>query len=249
MRKTFAKIGLAAMACMALLSSCFDAAKNEYYYTVSTFATVTRSETGEYRLYLDQGRGIVDPNEKSKDINWGDTKRAIVYYDIPFVDTLYDNTRFKTNVRDAWKIDVVDMVDVTGMDKLPASLGTDTLYAYDFQAYWGYVTLSVNPGNRENFYMTCSYDRDEFKGDTLFLNLHYQRRQGSWNMAIPQTVCAEIPAFVRDAVRSDSLCIALRAQRWYSGAADSLVNDTQYYKVASNRLTPPSYDMNWGGYN
>lgn len=242
MRKLHVILCVAALICTMSFTSCLDAAKNEYRVTSATFATVTRSESGAYRLFLDQGRGIVDPSANGTEVNWGDAQRVYLYYDIPFVDTLYDYTRYRTIVRDAWKIDTTRFVDVTGLSEFPKALGNDTLYYFDFQAYWGFLTIMASPGNKENFHMTCSYDRNEFKGDTLYLNLHYARREGTWGMSLPQTVCAEIPEFVRNSVASDSLCIAMSAPCWYSTAADSVVTRTNYFKISKRRLVPPTYD-------
>ena len=48
--------------------SCFDGVENEYRVTVPTFATVTHDEVGNVRLYLDEGRGILDPSSESANI-------------------------------------------------------------------------------------------------------------------------------------------------------------------------------------
>ena len=84
--RTLGKMKLGLLTVMAVLSmavtSCWDGVENSYTYTVSTFATVTTNGNGDYKLYLDEGRGILRP-DASTNINWGDTKRAFIQYNIP----------------------------------------------------------------------------------------------------------------------------------------------------------------------
>ena len=63
----------------SVMMSCFDPVTNEYRVTVPTYATVTKNEEGKVRLYLDENRGILTPNEKSEAINWGDNSSYVDY--------------------------------------------------------------------------------------------------------------------------------------------------------------------------
>lgn len=233
---------------LAVLASCLDAAENEYRMTVATYATVLGDGAGKYRLYLDQGRGIVTPSSESAAINWGNARRAYIKYDLPLLSEVKENTAFSTIVREAKKIEVVDLVDVTGMETLPDTLGTEVMNGFAFQAYWGYITMQASIGNSHDFRMTCSYDRDRFVVDdslvcdTLFLDLHYTTLEGDWSMDIPQTVCAEIPAFVSQAARADSVLIAMTGNVWYNSIKkDSVMSLTRAFKVSRARLVPPTY--------
>lgn len=227
------------------LVSCFDPVENEYRITVPTFATVTKNEAGKVRLYLDENRGILEPDSKSGNINWGDAVRVMIKYDLPIISstTSMENLRFSTPVRSAVKIDTVSMVDVTGVEELPASLPVDTLLAFSFQAYRGFVTMQVWNGNNFDFDMTCSYDRTQFDGENLYLTLHYAEGKGVWNKDFLQTVSAPLPAFLNEpgVVTSDSLNIHLIAPVWYRSGMDSAFIDTVSHKISRYRLTPPTY--------
>lgn len=235
------------------LASCFDAAENEYRVTVPTFATVTHDEeTGKVRLYLDEGRGVIDPSTESANINWGNAARALIRYDLPIISSdgiSMENWKFKGIVRSAIKVDTVPLVNVTGMETLPASLGNDTLRGFTFHAYWGYITMQAWTGNNSNFEMTCSYDTTGFDGENLHLKLHYKEKPGTWNYDFLQTVSVTLPDFVRTpgAVKSDSLNIIMTAPVWYSVAKDSAFVDTTTFKLSRGRLTPPTYDYITGG--
>ena len=233
--------------------SCFDGVENEYRVTVPTFATVTHDEVGNVRLYLDEGRGILDPSSESANIKWGDAVRVMIKYDLPIItgdNISMENTRFKSIVRSAVKIDTVSMVDVTGMDKYPSTLGNDTLLGFTMHAYRGYVTMQAWTATNFNFDMNCSFDRNKFDGENLYLNLHYNEKAGTWNNEFLQTVSATLPDFVRTpgAVTSDSLKIIMTAPVWYSSAKDSVYTDTVTCKISRARLNPPTYSNTTGGY-
>lgn len=233
--------------------SCFDGVENEYRVTVPTFATVTHDEEGNVRLYLDEGRGILDPSSESANIKWGDAVRVMIRYDLPIItgdNISMENTRFKSIVRSAVKIDTVSMVDVTGMDKYPSTLGNDTLLGFTMHAYRGYVTMQAWTATNFNFDMNCSFDRNKFDGENLYLNLHYNEKAGTWNNEFLQTVSATLPDFVRTpgAVTSDSLKIIMTAPVWYSSAKDSVYTDTVTCKISRTRLNPPTYSNSTGGY-
>lgn len=243
------KIALLPAMCLLgmVVASCLDAAENEYRVTAPTFATVTTDGAGNYRLYLDQKRGIVIPKEESAVKNWKNTRRAYIKYDLPYLNEVKETTSFKTIVRDAKRIEVVELADVTGLETLPDTLGSETVSNFDIQAYWGYLTLWAAPGNSSSCRMTCSYDRNRFVNDTtfvcdtLFMNLHYATGTGSWNMEIPQTVCAEIPEFVRSQTTADSLCIVVSGKVWYDSRKDSVVTLSRAFNIGSVRLEAPSY--------
>lgn len=251
MRRILKNSRLVAMCAVVLvvLASCLDAAENSFRVTAPTYATVVGDGTGNYRLYLDQGRGIVIPSEESAPINWGNARRVYIKYDLPVLSELKDNTVFTTIVREAKKIDVVELADVTGLTSLPDTLGTEVLNGFAIQAYWGYITMQAVPGNRHSFSMTCSYDRDCFAVDdslgcdTLFLNLHYTTRNGEWTMETPQTVCAEIPAFVKERAQSDSVLIAMTGKMRMSidEQRDTVIAVTRSCKVSRARLVPPTH--------
>lgn len=237
--------------CGICLASCLDDASSEYRVTVAALGTVTHDDDGKVRIYMDEGRGVIEPNEKSAAISWGNTVRARIQYDLPIVSpeqaTSLETLRFRGVVRDALKIDTVSLVDVTGKSLI---LPTDTLFNFGVQAYWGFLTLYAMPNNNKNFHMTCSYDRREFDGQTLNLKLHYTEKEGSWNRGITQTVSAELPAFLREngMVTSDTLQIVLTAPVWASTAKDSAFVDTMRFKISRSRLTPPQYNTVGGGY-
>lgn len=231
------------------LTSCLDSASNEYRITVPTYATVTTDGAGNYKLYLDEGRGVVVPSPKSAEINWGDTRRAYIWYDIPITSSeLKDYTQYSTIVRDARRIDVVETVNLTGMTEFPDTLGTEVVNDFAFQAYWGFLTMQASTGSTDNFSMTCSYDEGSLVNDTasvcdtLRLNFHYAKRDGVWSTDLQPTVCAEIPSLVRGKVLTDSLCITLTGNVWYDSAKDSVVTRTRSFKIARGRLTPPEYN-------
>lgn len=235
------------------LVSCFDGVENSYRVTVPTFATVTHDDAGNVRLYLDEGRGIIDPSTKSADINWGNAVRAMIKYDLPIIsgeNKSMEDTRFKGIVRSAVKIDTVALVDVTDVEA--NTLGNDTLLGFNFQAYRGFITVQAWTANNFNFDMTCSFDRNKFDGENLYLNLHYTEKPGTWNNDFLQTVSATLPAFVRKpgAVTSDSLKIIMSAPVWYDSKRDSAYTDTLTFKIGRGRLNPPTYSNNntSGGY-
>ena len=236
------------------LASCFDAAENGYRVTVPTFATVTYNEAGKVRLYLDEGRGILDPSSESANINWNGATRAIIKYDLPFIsedNVKMETVRFSSIVRTAAKIDTVPLVDVTGMDEYPTTLGNDTLLGYAFHAYWGYLTMQAWTANNFAFDMTCTYDREEFDGENLYLNLHYaSKRTGTWNYDFIQTASATLPDFLTKpgVMTSDTLNIYMMAPVWYNAAQDSAYTDTVLFKIARERLTPPTYNSYGGIY-
>lgn len=247
---TFCSI-LFSMAALNLVS-CLDAAENEYRVTVPTFATVTHDDAGNVRLYLDEGRGIIDPSTESADIKWGDAVRVMIKYDLPIItsgdDFSMETTRFKGIVRSAVKIDTVAMADVTGLSEQPAWLGNDTLLGFSFHAYWGYLTMQAWTGNNFNFDMTCSYDRNEFDGENLYLKLHYAEKSGTWNNEFLQTVSTPFPDFLTGAVTADSLNIVMTAPVWYNSSKDSVYTDTVAFKISRHRLTQPTYSYATGGY-
>ncbi len=230
-----------------VMASCLDAAENEYRVTAPTFATVTTDGAGNYRLYLDENRGIVIPSEESAVKNWRNARRAYIKYDLPYLNEVKETTSFKAVVRDAKRLEVVELADVTGLETLPDTLGAEVVGNFDFQVYWGYMTMQVAPGNNNSCRLTCSYDRSRFvndeamRCDTLFMNLHYAKSNGTWNMEIPQTVCAELPAFVRSTTTADSLCIVVSGRVWYDSRKDSVVTLSRGFKTGCARLTPPSY--------
>ncbi|MBQ8360380.1 MAG: hypothetical protein IJX44_00350 [Bacteroidaceae bacterium] len=230
-----------------VVASCLDAAENEYRVTAPTFATVTTDGAGNYRLYLDEKRGILIPSEESAVKHWKNTRRAYIKYDLPYLNEVKETTSFRTIVRDAKRIEVVDLADVTGLEVLPDTLGTEVVNNFALHAYWGYITLQVASGNNNNCRLTCSYDRNRFvndekmKCDTLFMDLHYAKGNGTWNMEIPQTVCAEIPDFVRSKTTADSLCIVVSGKVWYDSRKDSVVTLSRGFRMGRVRLDTPSY--------
>lgn len=235
------------------LASCFDGVENEYRITVPSFATVTHDQAGNVRLYLDERRGIIDPSPKSANIKWGDAVRVMIKYDLPIITgeaVQMENVRFKGVVRSAVKIDTVSMVDVTGMETYPNTLGNDTLLAFNFHAYWGFITAQVWMANNFNFDMGFSYDREKFDGENLYVNLHYKEKPGTWNNEFLQTVSTALPEFVRKegAVTSDSLNIIMSAPVWCDAKKDSAYVDTVRFKISRGRLTPPTYNYITGGY-
>lgn len=237
---------MALMAMMGVnLTSCFEPVKNEYRVTVPTFATVTKNEEGKVRLYLDENRGILEPSDKSEAINWGDAVRVRIMYDLPMVtaETTMENLRFRTPLRSAVKVDTVQMVDITGMDTLPASLKCDTLIYFKMNAYRGFVNMEVWNANNFDFDMTCSYDREKFDGENLYLNLHYTEGKGVWMKDFLPTVSAPLPAFLNEpgVVTSDSLNIHMMAPVWYDSAKDSACIDTVSFKISRYRLAQPTY--------
>lgn len=253
MKKTHAALCLTVLSTMILtLASCFGDVENEYRITVPTFATVTYDEGGNVRLYLDEKRGIIDPSPESANIKWGNATRALIKYDLPIItgeNIAMENLRFEGIVRSAVKIDTVAMVDVTGLDKYPDTLGNDTLLGFNFHAYWGYITMQVWMANNFNFDMTCSFDREKFDGENLYLNLHYAEKPGTWNNEFLQTVSATLPEFVREkgAVTSDSLNIIMSAPVWCTADKDSAYVDTVKFKISRGRLNPPTFGYITGG--
>ncbi len=247
MKKTRAALCLIVLSTMILtLASCFGDVENEYRVTVPTFATVTYDEGGKVRLYLDEKRGIIDPSSESANIKWGDAVRVLIKYDLPIITgeaVQMENVRFKGVVRSAVKIDTVSMVDVTGMETYPNTLGNDTLLAFNFHAYWGYITAQVWMANNFNFDMGFSYDREKFDGENLYVNLHYKEKPGTWNNEFLQTVSATLPEFVckEGAVTSDSLNIIMSAPVWCTADKDSAYVDTVKFKISRGRLTPPTF--------
>jgi len=237
-------LSMALIALMGMnLSACFDPVSNEYRVTVPTFATVTKNEAGKVRLYLDENRGILEPNAKSEAVDWGDAVRVRIMYDLPMVSgstTSMENLRFSTPLRSAVKVDTVQMVDIT--DK-GCMLPTDTLLAFNVQAYRGYVTMQVWNGNNFDFDMTCSYDRKTFDGENLYLNLHYKEGDGVWMKDFYQTVSAPFPSFLTEpgVVTSDSLKVHLIAPVWYRAGRDSAYVDTVTCKISRYRLEQPTY--------
>lgn len=232
------------------LASCFDAAENEYRVTVPIFATVTHDEAGNTRLYLDEGRGIIDPSSESANIKWGDAVRVMVRYDLPIITSekiSMETTRFKGIVRSAVKIDTVAMQNVTGLSQMPSTLGNDTLLGFNFHAYWGYVTMQAWVANNFNFDMTCSYDTTGFDGENLHLRLHYKEKPGAWGNEFLQTISAPLPSFLKDKVKADSLNIIMTAPVWYNADHDSAYVDTVKFKIGRGRLTQPSYGYITGG--
>lgn len=247
--------GLLIAVCGVCMVSCLDEVSNEYRVTVSAFGTVTYDEDGAVRIYMDEGRGIIEPNAKSAPINWGNTVRARIQYDLPFVSsdekvTSMETYRFRGVVREALRVDTVQLLDMTGRSSQVASLPTDTLYNFHASAYWGFLTMHAVPNNNKGFRMTCSYDRNEFDGETLNLKLHYTEGEGSWNRGFTQTASAELPAFLREegVVKSDTLQIVVTAPVWYSTARDSAYVDTVKFQISRQRLTPPQYNTIGGGY-
>ena len=249
MKKLHAALCMVALLMVSLnMVSCLDAVEQEYRVTVPTFATVTHSEDGKVRLYLDENRGILNVSEKSADINWGNAVRTWVYYDLPIVgvgseEINMESVIFNGIVRSATKIDTVSLVDVTGMEELPSTLGNDTLHGFKIQAYRGYLTLQTWVTNNQNFYMTCSYDREKFDGENLYMNLHYKKMEGTWHTDILQTVCAPLPAFLLEpnVVKADSLNIIVSAPVWSEVKKDSAYVDNARTKISSNRLNQPTY--------
>jgi hypothetical protein len=227
------------------LVSCFDAVENEYRVTVPTFATVTKNEAGKVRLYLDENRGILTPHEKSEAINWGDAVRVRITYDLPTLSTnsSIENTYFSTPVRSASKIDTVSMVDVTDNDALLASLGGDTLGVYMIQAYRGYLTVQVYNATNRDFDMTYSYDRNNFDGENLYLNLHYTESDKAWGNGFLPCASAALPDFLTEKgmVTSDTLNIHVIAPVWYDQKRDSAYADTATCKISRYRLAQPTY--------
>lgn len=254
MKKTRTALCTAVLSTVILtLISCFDGVENEYRITVPTFATVTRNEAGNVRLYLDEGRGIVDPHAESANIQWGDAVRVMVKYDLPIIgdaNVAMENVRFKSIVRSAVKIDTVAMVNTTGMEQAPSTLGNEPLLGFNFHAYWGYVTMQAWTGNNFNFDMTCSYDTTGFDGENLYLKLHYKEKPGAWSNDFLQTTSATLPEFVRKpgVVTGDSLNIIMTAPVWYDSKKDSMYNDTVKFKISRGRLNPPTYNNTTGGY-
>lgn len=243
--------GLLLAVCGICMTSCLDEVSNEMRVTVTALGTVTHSEDGKVRIYMDEGRGVIEPNDKSANIAWGNTVRARIQYDLPVVSsddlTSMETFRFRGVVRDALKIDTVGLVDMTGKDTV---LPSDTLYNFSASAYWGFLTLLAVPNNNNDFHMTCSYDRNEFDGKNLHLRLHYTEKEGTWGRVFTQTTCAELPAFLRESgvVTSDTLQIVVTAPVWYSTAKDSSYVDTLRLQISRNRLTPPQYHTVGGGY-
>ncbi len=235
------------LACTLTLISCLGETNNEYYITSSSFATVTTDGSGNYRLYLDENRGILIPDDESTAVNWGDTKRALILYDLPWLDSIRDNHAFRSKLRDAKKLSVATAVDVTGMNKMPLTLGNKPVYDFALHAYWGYITLQAAPGNTNAFDMTCSYDRNRYyvdsnrRIDTLFMQMHYRESSGSWNFDIPQTICLEIPQFARDTIKSDSLYIAIDGNVWKNNLEKDTIQVRRGFKISRRRISTPTY--------
>lgn len=235
------------LASTLILTSCLGETNNEYYITSLAFATVTTDGAGNYRLYLDENRGILIPDDESTTVNWGDTKRALIHYDLPWLDSIRDNHAFRSRLRDAKRLSIASTVDVTGMSKMPESLGNKPVYDFALQAYWGYITLQAAPGNTNAFDMTCSYDRNRYyvdserRIDTLFMQMHYKESSGSWNLDIPQTVCMEIPQFARDTIKSDSLYIAIDGNVWTDNTTKDTKQVRRGFKISRRRITAPTY--------
>lgn len=248
MKKTYVTLCVTMLSAMALsLVSCFDGVENEYRITVPTFATVTRNEAGAVRLYMDEKRGIIEPTKESVPINWDDAVRVMIKYDLPIIGdnntTSLEDVRFKGIVRSAVKIDTVTLKDVTGMEAPLATLGCDTVRGFNFHAYQGYLTMQVWNGNNFNFDMNCSYDREKFDGENLYLNLHYTEKAGAWKNDFLQTVSAPLPDFLLapGVVKSDSLNIIMTAPVWYNANQDSAYTDTVSFKISRSRLNAPTY--------
>lgn len=255
MKKIRTAICLSALSAIATsLVSCFDGVENEYRVTVPTFATVTHDEAGHVRLYLDEGRGILEPGPKSADINWGDAVRVMIKYDLPIIGsetTSMESVRFKGIVRNAVKLDTVALVNATGMDKAQVdALDKDTVLAFNFHAYWGYITMQAWTANNFNFDMTCSYDTTGFDGENLYLKMHYAEKKGTWNYDFLQTATARLPEFLtqKGVVTSDSLNIIMTAPVWYNANRDSVYTDTVKFKISRGRLAAPTYNYTTGGY-
>lgn len=231
---------------MVVLTSCLGGEGNTYRITATTFATVTNDGAGSYRLFLDENRGILEPTDESP-INWGDAERVLLQYDIPFADTITDNTRFKSIVRSATKVPVVPLIDVTGLETLPDSLGNDGVVNLDITAYRGYLTIHaiVERSRSGKYSLYYSYDTDAFKGDTLNLNLHYlySDENSSSSDYVNHLDCAVIPAFVRDRVVGDSLYVTLSAEMWKDSNKTSKGRVTRCVSVSKRRLTPPAYSV------
>ena len=226
-----------------VFTSCFGDVDNEYRVTVSAFATVAENGNGAYRLFLDERRGILEPNEDTN-ISWGDARRVRIQYDLPYADSIGENTRFKSRVVSAVKVPVLPLVDLTGITELPDTLGTEAVYGFTVSAYRGYMTLetyadyNASAGASLNY----SYDRSAFKGDTLFLDLHYKNKAAGSTSTLNLVTCYEIPEFVRNSITSDSLCIAVEGRAWKNTNKLETTTLKRYFKISRRRLTPPTYD-------
>lgn len=236
-------------ACLAVLvltvfASCLEKTDYNFRYTTPTYATVAYSETGDVLLFLDEKRGVVTPAKESLVTDWKNARRVYLKYDLPMLDTVYETRRYSTIIRDAHKLEIVDLVDVTGKDTLLEGLGNEVVADFNFHAYRGYVTIQVASGNSSACDITCSYDRERSSGDTLFLQLHYAAKEGSWNIGeIPPTVSAEIPAFLNGQVKADNLCIVMKGNVWkdYKTKKDT-VELVRTFNISRGRLTTPDYD-------
>lgn len=229
---------------MGMLTSCLEGEGNTYRITATTFATVTNNGAGSYRLFLDENRGILEPTEDSP-IKWGNAERVLLQYDIPFADTITDNTRFKSIVRSATKVPVVPLIDVTGLSQLPDSLGNDGVINLDITAYRGYLTIHtiVERSRTGKYSLYYSYDTDAFKGDTLNLNLHYRYSDENSTSSdyVNHLECAVIPEFVRNKVVGDSLYVTLSADMWRDSNKTETERVSRCVSVSKRRLTPPTY--------
>ena len=247
MKKLHAAFCVATFALISsVMTSCFDPVTNEYRVTVPTYATVALSDEGKVRLYLDENRGILTPNEKSEAINWGDAVRVMIKYDLPFVGTdvtSMENYFFKSQVRSAVKVDTVSMVDITDMEEMPSWLKGDTLGVFKVQAYRGYLTTQVWNATNLDFKMTYSYDRNKFDGKNLYQNLHYTETDKTWNKDFLPSASALLPAFLSEkgVVTSDTLNIHVIAPVWYDRNKDSAYVDTAVCRISKYRLTEPKY--------
>lgn len=231
-----------------VFSSCFGDTKNEFRVTHQTFATVTDNGNGEYRLFLDEFRGILEPDEGTG-INWGDARRVTILYDLPYLDSVGENTRFKSRIREAYKLPVLSFIDLTGVEELPDSLGNDPITGFALNAYRGYMNLSAYVDKnsiKSGYSLNYSYDRNEFKGDTLFLNLHYSEKENVNYAGYDENLFAsfEFPQFIRNAgLTVDSLCIALTATVWTDRNNKKESHKvTRHTKISRGRLNPPTYD-------
>ena len=245
--KKLGKMKLSLLAIMAFLSititSCWDGVDNSYTYTVSTFATVTSNGKGDYKLYLDEGRGILKP-DASTNINWVDTKRSLIQYNIPIADSVGENTVFTSKVVYASKMPVMNFVDVTGLTSLPDSLGSDVVTDFYLSAYRGFIninTVTEKNGN-DPASLHFSYDQNKFKGDTLFLNLHYGASKYPNSSLVNYISSFEVPGFVREGLTADSLCIAVTGLIWNTSDQLETRTVTRTAKLWRRRLTPPTYD-------
>lgn len=237
-------VWIVAMCLMATICvSCLEKTENNFRVTVPTYATVTYDGAGGVRLFMDERRGVVTPSAESAVKDWKDARRVYLKYDLPMLDTVYETRKYTTIIRDAHKLEVVDLVDVTGMEQLPAELGDEVVADFNFHAYRGYITIQAAAGNSSACDITCSYDRDRSSGDTLFLRLHYARKEGSWNIGdIPPTVSAEIPSFLQGQVKADNLCIVMTGKVWkdFSTKKDT-IELVRTFDVSRGRLTTPEY--------